>query len=120
MFGGRKTRRSRRCPKGKILRKGYTRKSGVRVSAKCVKDMGMPGKGKKLFTLKKGDLSKYGYHLKGKTASARHKALKKASKQFTKNELIRKLNALSILLKNTNRELAFKAYDDMKYVQKHI
>lgn len=116
----RKSHKTRKCPKGKILRKGYTRKSGVRVRPTCVKDMGRPGKGKKLFTLKKGDLSRHGYQLKGKTSVSRHKALKKARRVFSKNELIRKLNALSILLKNTNRELAFKAYDDMKYVQKYL
>ena len=37
------------CPKGKILRKGYTTKKGVKVEPKCIKDQGKPGKGPKIF-----------------------------------------------------------------------
>lgn len=34
----------RSCQRGKILRKGYTRKDGTVVTSKCVTDTGKPGK----------------------------------------------------------------------------
>lgn len=105
------------CKIGQIRRKAYTRKDGVRVKSTCIKDMGKPGKGKKLFSLKKGDLTKYGYHLKTK-ASTRHKALGKARKHIPYASLIRKLNALSILQKNTNPLYSSRAKSDMEYLQK--
>lgn len=114
------------CKKGEIMRKAYTRKAytrnngttvkKTRVKASCIKDMGKPGKGKKLFTLKKGDLTKYGYHLKS-NKETRHKSLNKAKKHISYASLIRKLNALSILHKNTNPVYASKARSDMKYLR---
>lgn len=37
-------RRRRRCPPGKILRKGFTTRRGVTVRPACVPDTGAPGK----------------------------------------------------------------------------
>ncbi len=34
----------RKCPSGKIWRKGFTRKDGTKVKSDCVKDVGKPGK----------------------------------------------------------------------------
>ena len=94
------------CPKGYIMRKGYTRKyrtslatSGFTVRRKgklytvrpkkntiyvppgCIKDRGLPGKGPKegegIGKLRKGDLIKYGYQYRLSDA-LREKALKKA------------------------------------------
>ena len=110
------TRKNKKCPKGKIMRKGYTTKRGVRVRPTCVKDMGKPGKGKKLFTLKRGELSKYGYAIKNSQES-RRKALKKAMKKFEYATMIRKLNALSILFKNTQPKYYNKLRSDMKWIQ---
>ena len=112
----RKTQRS--CAKGMIRRKAYTRKNGIRVKSSCIKDMGKPGKSPKLFTLKKGGLSKYGYHISN-SAEKRHKALKKASKHYSYATLVRKINALSILFKNTQPDLAKKAKQDVSWLQKH-
>jgi hypothetical protein len=118
-----------KCPRGKIPRVSYTRKAYIKsngikvkktiVPSVCIKDLGNKGKGPKLFTLKKGELGSFGYKLKLK-ADQRRKSLKKASKKFEKNTLIKKLNALSILQKNTNPINSRKAKYDMKWVQKNI
>lgn len=104
------------CKRGEIKRSAFTRKNGTRVAATCVRDMGKPGKGKKLFTLKKGDLSKFGYSLKA-TEASRHRTLGKARKHFSYATLIRKLNALAILHKNTHPRYASRARSDMEYLR---
>lgn len=115
------TRKTKRCPKGKILRKGYTATRGkttYRVRPTCIKDRGEKGKGPKLLPkLKKGELSKYGYGLKH-PRSVRRRALDKSMKEFDKNTLIRKLNVLSIYNKNTNPSYSRKAREDMNYIRK--
>lgn len=69
------------CPKGQIRRKAYVLKSGKRVKAKCIDDKGNPGKGKKLFTLDKNGLGRFGYDNVAKlSVRQRHIALKKALK----------------------------------------
>lgn len=110
-----KTRK--RCPKGKILRKGYTRKDGVRVRATCVKDRGEKGKGKQLFkNLEQGDLTKHGYSLK-KSDLSRHRALNKARKEYSYAGLVHKLNALAILMKNTEPTYSKRAKKDMEWLK---
>ena len=112
-----------KCKRGEIVRSRYTRKlkSGKKIVVKesCIKDLGKKGKGEKLFTLKKGGLSKYGYSLK-KSASQRRQSLKRSNKEFSKGTLIRKLNALSILQKNTNPVISRKAKHDMNWVRNNI
>ena len=115
------------CKKGEILRKGYTRKAytrsnGTRVKAtkvgpSCIKDKGMKGKGEKLFTLKKGTLSQHGYTL-DKKAADRRKTLDKAVKKEGHLPVIRKLNALSILQKNTNPVNSRKFKYDQQWVSR--
>jgi hypothetical protein len=104
------------CLKGEIKIKSYKTKRGRTVKAHCRKDTGKPGKGKRLFTLKKGDLSRYGYSLKS-TEQERKKALDKAVNKYSKNTMIKKLNVLRVLHKNTNPKYASRAYTDMKYIQ---
>lgn len=111
-----KTRRKISCPRGTIRRKAYTRKDGVHVKSSCIRDRGKPGKGPRLFTLKKGGLSKYGYHMKD-NAEKRHKALKKALKHNSYASIVRKINALSILMKNTEPYLSKKAKADLKWLK---
>ena len=123
MSGGKKSLRKNKkspktCKRGMIRRRAYTRKNGSRVKASCVKDMGKPGKGKKLFTLKKGDLTKYGYSIKVGDEK-RQKAHKKASKKIPYATLIRKLNVLSTLFKNTKPLYSKRAKRDMEYIRKH-
>jgi len=89
MFTRRRTRTAKKaCPKGYLLRKGYTRKftnnvmdrgytvkrgdavfrvypkaSRIHVEPSCIKDRGLPGtiSGPGIGPLKKGELIKYGY-----------------------------------------------------------
>jgi hypothetical protein len=115
------------CKRGEILREGYKRKAytrsdGTRVKATyvpptCIKDKGKPGKGKKLFTLEKGTLSKFGYSL-DKKAEVRRKALDKAVKEIGYLPVIRKLNAVAILQKNTNPVNSRKFRYDKDWVSK--
>jgi hypothetical protein len=116
------------CKQGQIKRKGYTRKAytrkdGIRVKAvyvkpSCIKDQGLKGKGKKLFTLRKGTLSKHGYNLSLK-ANDRRNALKKAIRAEGVLPVFRKLNALSILQKNTNPVNSRKFLYDRNWVKKN-
>lgn len=117
-----------KCPSGMIRRKSYTRKAyrrkdgsrvkSSRVSSKCIKDLGKRGKGKKLFTLKKGGLTKYGYKL-AHNFEKRTSALKKSLNEYSTARLWRKLNALQILHRNTNPHLARKIKRDMNWLRKN-
>lgn len=73
---------------------------------------------KRLFTLKKGDLTKYGYHISSSNATTRHKALGKARKHYPHNTMIRKLNALAVLHKNKKPIYTKRARRDMEYLRK--
>lgn len=114
----------KRCPKGEIARVGFVRKISsqvqkqgylkrtskgrtirifpksrkVYVDSTCVKDMGKPGKlpegAAKIGTLKKGELSKYGYSYK-LSESDRRSSLQKAVKEYGALGVYRKLNAVS-------------------------
>ena len=110
---------ARICPRGQILRRSYVKKSGIKVQAACIKDLGRKGKGKKLFTLRKGVLSPYGYSVK-KNAISRHRALSMAMKKkpMTYSEVVKRLNALYVLNKNTNPQYAARYRSDMKWIQK--
>jgi hypothetical protein len=105
---------SPRCKSGQIVREGYTRKTFVkktgtrvsrtRVAPGCIKATGLSKrrgkKGKQLFVLEKGTLTKYGYHV-NLSEDARHKSLKKAMDSGLKPlSVFRKLNALYVLNKN--------------------
>jgi hypothetical protein len=75
-------------------------------------------KGKQLFTLKKGDLTKYGYHA-NLSVNDRHKALRKSlSDRNTKPlSIFRKLNALFVLNKNKNPTMAKLYKGDSEWVK---
>ena len=103
-----------------IRRRAYTRKNGVKVRSACIKDLGNPGKGRALIgSLKYGELKKYGYSLKS-GASRRHMALNKSVKAYGRGTLIKKLNALRVLHKNTHPAYSHNALNDLKYVQKNF
>ena len=74
-------------------------------------------KSKQLFVLKKGDLTKYGYHA-DLSEYKRHEALEKARSEYTSLSLFRKLNAVYLLNKNRDKKRAaiFKA--DANWVKK--
>lgn len=115
------------CPKGYILRKGYTRKyrnsiaqsgftvrrkgklytvrpraTSIHVPAGCIKDRGLPGKGpasgEGFGKLRKGDLIKYGYQYRLSDA-LRHRALKKAIAKYGTLTVYHKLDAVAKLSK---------------------
>lgn len=125
------------CPRGYIKRKAYSRKShsrksfrrtsgikvrgsrvsGSRVKASCIKDVGARGKGKRVITdLKKGELTSLGYSTSSPRTS-RRKALRRASRKFSKSELIKKLNVLNVYNKRSHPKTAKKARQDMEYVR---
>jgi hypothetical protein len=110
-----------RCPKGYILRRGYTRRfrpslktSGytvrrkgtiytvrpkantIKVPSSCIKDRGLPGKGKGFAKLRKGELIKYGYQYR-LSDSLRQAALKKAINRYGSLSVYRKLDAVAKL-----------------------
>lgn len=80
-----------------VRRRAYVRSDGtmVRGSTFNIKNRGKPGRGPKLFTLKKGGLSNYGYPEDGR------KALKRAVKAESPLTIFRRLQALGILMKRT-------------------
>jgi hypothetical protein len=138
---------TRHCPKGYIMRAPYKRKfsqttkhsgynvhrgrvtyrvypkaSSVLVKASCVKDRGLPGKGPRSgrgITMKKGELSRYGYnaHI---SEDARHAALRKAMKVYGPLSVYRKLDAVAKLTLRTAPEAHKVFKDDREWVQKHF
>lgn len=89
------------CPTGMILNKRNY----------CIPDRGNLGKGPKLFELKKGELSKYGYNLSD-PASDRLSALIKSADTDGFATTNRRLIALQVLNKNVNPSLAAKVSRD--------
>lgn len=104
------------CPIGEIRRVAYVRRDGSHVASTCIKDVGKPGKtpsGQRIPLSKDIDLGEFGYkQIINLNADERHKALTKAikhlvtSKKITEREaavkVLRRVNLLSILNKNTN------------------
>jgi hypothetical protein len=119
------TRKNSGCPKGYIMRRGYTRRfrpsvketgftvrrkgtvftvrpktNTVKVGPACIKDRGLPGKGPRegegIGKLRKGELIKYGYQYR-LSDSLRQSALKKAIKRFGALSVYRKLDAVAKL-----------------------
>ena len=87
----------------KTRRKAYTRKAYTR-------------KSKQLFVLKKGDLTKYGYHA-DLSENNRHEALKKALGEYSPLSLFRKLNAVYVLNKNRDKKRAATFKADANWVK---
>ncbi len=71
---------------------------------------------RRLFVLKKGLLTKHGYHA-DLSETARHEALQRALGEYSSLSLFRKLNAVYVLNKNRDKKRAaiFKA--DAKWVK---
>jgi hypothetical protein len=131
------------CPKGYLLRRpyvrqfqsttrrlGYTVKRGnhtyrvypsgksTLVKASCVKDRGLPGSVSSFGSLRRGDLSKYGYNVKIAEES-RHKALRQAIQEYGALGVYRKLNAVAKLSKRTAPEAASIFAKDRDWVRNH-
>ena len=120
------------CPPGMIRRKQYTRRystavrnkgftvkrsngktyhvrpkaSNMLVESSCIKNVGAPGKGPKLFgPLRKGELAKHGYSFR-RSEAERHAALKKAVNDYGATGVFRKLNAVAKLTKRASPKAA--------------
>jgi hypothetical protein len=79
----------------------FKRGTTYRVKSTCVTDTGNPGKGESVIgELKTGTLTDLGYHTTD-SATTRHAALEKAVSKYGKLSTFRKLNAASVLTKNT-------------------
>jgi hypothetical protein len=106
-------------PRKRHTRKAHTRKTLTRVGAvkvrptTCVR--GYQGPGKRIGTLKKGALSRYGYGT-SKTARSRHIALNAAVKHDGALTVYRRLNALAVYTKRTSPTTAKVALADRAYV----
>ena len=72
--------------------------------------------GRQLFVLKKGLLTKYGYHA-DLTEPARHQALRRSFATITPLSLYRKLNAVYVLNKNRDKKRALIFRSDANWVK---
>lgn len=135
------------CPKGYILRSGYTRKfrpsvkaSGftvrrrgtvytvrpkantIKVAASCIKNRGLPGKGSKegrIGSLRKGELIKYGYQYR-LSDSLRQTALKKAIKRYGALSVYRKLDAVAKLSVRTASDASKIFVRDRNWIRENF
>ncbi len=136
------------CPKGYIMRRGYTRRfrpslktTGFTVRRKgtvytvrpkanvvivpptCIKDRGLPGKGPKegegIGKLRKGELIKYGYQYR-LSDSLRQSALNKAIKQYGALSVYRKLDAVAKLSLRTAPDASKIFIRDRNWVKENF
>ena len=134
------------CPPGMIPRKAYVRRYSTAVRSKgftvkkstgkeyrvlpsaknmlvesrCIKDVGLPGKGSKLFgPLKKGELAKHGYSFRN-SESVRRAALKKAIEEYGSTGVFRKLDAVAKLTKRASPKASNVFSKDRDWVRKTI
>jgi hypothetical protein len=116
-----------KCKKGEIIKEGYHKKAssrnkGMWVALTCIKARGSSKKrgtkGKKLFRLEKGTLSKYGYHnIKKLSKKERRQSLKKAVSDMKPLSVMRKLIAVSTLQKNTDPKMSKIFREDADWVR---
>lgn len=120
------------CPSGEVTRHAYTTKRGSYVKSACIPDVGAPGKtpkSKRIPILSQDlDLKSYGYQTSDRV-EVRQEAIKKAihaianEKSITLRQaavkVLRHLNALSILNKNTNPYISqHKFVPDREWISK--
>lgn len=110
----------KKCPKGYISRRSYTKKSGTKVKAGCIKSKGLRSKGirpvRSIPILKKGTLSGLGYGVHESTTK-RQEALRRSLKKNGYSVTIKKLNAVRVLSRNTQPKNSSIYARDIKYVQ---
>lgn len=113
--GGRRKRRSRskssssrkiKCPPGMVQHRG---------SDTCSPKISHG----KLFDLRAGELTKFGYHTH-EPDWLRHEALTKSVTKVGYGTTVKRLNALKILNKNQNPDLFQKLRNDLDFVQRHL
>jgi hypothetical protein len=108
--------------KGTSKHKSYVRrqKSGsYRVKASKIKDRGLPGKGPKLWSVKKGGLGNYGYSTKdGQTT--RRAALKRGIQKEGPNVIQKRLVAIANYNKRTSPKTHSILRSDIDWLHKHF
>ena len=80
------------------------------------KDSARQMKTRRLFVLKKGLLTKHGYHA-DLSERARHEALQRALIEFSPLSLYRKLNAIYVLNKNRDKKRAHIFRSDANWLK---
>lgn len=117
------------CSKDQITRipYNYTKKTGTRVHVPetCIKDRGLYGKTpvtnripyNTTSTFNIDELSKFGYSdIMKKKVSERHNSLKHAINKYGSLNVMKKLNILMILNRNTNPSLANRFQNDRNWI----
>jgi hypothetical protein len=98
----------------------YPKSGSTYVKAKCVKDLGKPGKGTEtgatIGALRKGELKKHGYS-SSKSEQARHTALRKAIDEFGALGVYRKLMAVTNYTIRTQPQKSRVYLEDAKWVK---
>ncbi len=116
---------ARTCKKGEIRRRAYTRKTGRRVTARCVRNVGSPGKWRTVHRsagigpLKKGRLARFGYNSDA-DVNGRHAALKAASRRLGSLAVFRMLGALATYTKRTSPAKSAIFTADRNYVRREL
>jgi hypothetical protein len=122
-----KRRALSKCPTGFIKRNSYVRKTRkgkkILIPEQCIRNIGREGKGFRngpgIGTLRKGELSKFGYsNVQTMNLSDRRAALDKAIKAYGSLSVWRKLNAVHIYTRNLSPLTSKIFKDDMDWVRK--
>jgi hypothetical protein len=107
---------------GKVYRV-YPKSKDMMVESRCVKDLGLPGKGptngKGIGPLHKGELARYGYSYAASEAQ-RHAALKAAVEKYGQVGVYRKLDAAAKLMMRTVPKAAAVFRVDREYVRRNF
>jgi len=104
--------------KGTSKHKSYTRKlskKSIRVKSSLIKDRGLPGKGPKLWSVRKGGLRNFGYSTSD-SASQRHAALERAIAKNGATATERRLIAISNYNKRTSPRTHKIMREDITYI----
>jgi len=99
----------------------FPKARGTYVKAKCIKDLGRPGKGPVnggIGALRKGELKKHGYSSRASEIQ-RHTALNKAVKEFGALGVSRKLMAVANYTVRTQPEKSRIYKADSEWVREH-
>lgn len=137
--------KNKKCPKGYVLRKGYTRRfrssvkntgytvrrkgktyvarpkvTSIHVDPGCIRNRGLPGKGpvegEGIGKLRKGDLIRFGYQYRLSDA-LRERALKKAIETYGATTVYHKLDAVAKLSSRTAPDASRIFKRDREWVQ---
>ena len=122
-----------KCKSSETLRKSHIRKNGTKVKQTCIKKRS-PNKVKKvnkvkksiikkfkpiILSLKKGQLTKYGYkNVKTLGVRKRRQSLAKAINNYGAKKVFSKLGIVKTLHKNKNVDLSRKYLNNMVWIRK--